>query len=111
MAHSARNGTSGRRLRSVAASGIGVVAAGAYLAVAHQLLFSWNVGPIVASFDGDTGLHGGDLLVLPLVLLAGLSLAFAFVCAFGRHPSEPQPRRPERVPATSVDRTLVGAHH
>lgn len=76
-------------LPSAARSAIGLVACSslalAYAAAAWHIVFTARIGRVVATIDESAGrgLHAGDILAIPLLLLAGLC-AFLAVASYGR---------------------------
>ena len=70
------------RTQALIATVVCFAACAGYLAVAWTTLFQARIGPIMATVDAGSGrgVHTGDLLALPMVVLAGAMFVLGAVC-------------------------------
>lgn len=77
------------RIRAAAGLVASLVMGGAYLAGASQVAFGMHIGHVV-----QDGVDTGDLLALPLVIMALVSFGLALVCIDGLSRNRPSGYRP-----------------
>src|SRR5437868_2341314 len=83
-----------QRLSAGAMAAICLTLTVVYLAVAYWVVFVTRIGPVAVVIDASAGhgVHAGDSLALPLVVMAGLSFVLgvaALDTALHRQPATP----------------------
>src|SRR5216117_2011642 len=82
----------------------------AYLAIAYWIVFVTRIGPVAVVIDASAGhgVHAGDTLALPLVVMAGFSFVLgvaALDTALRRRPATPWRTYRAPAPVVAVDRS------
>lgn len=82
-----RRGEASRLVTTIAGVGA-LAAAGAYYVYAYAVVFVYRIGPTTVSLSeaNGWGVHTGDALALPLVLMGLVSGALAVVCLAPHRP-------------------------